>query len=460
MNNQKPFLPKGTRDFGPFQMAKRDFILSTIKSVFQKFGYQPLETPAIENLSVLMGKYGDEGDQLLFKVLNSGDFLKNVSPTDLNAGYKSTLKKVAEKGLRYDLTVPFARYVAMNQHELIFPFKRYQIQPVWRADRPQKGRYREFYQCDADVVGSKSMICEAEIILMIQEIFNTLGIKGYKIKFNHRQVLGSLAKYVSGMGQESAFYVAIDKLEKIGAKKVKEELTSMGITEEDVDRVFQILTITGSTEEKMEILASSLEMTGSLEDGLKEIREMLALLDAFGANVSNVSFDLTLARGLSYYTGIIFEVVVDDNSISSLSGGGRYDDLTGAYNVPGIPGTGISLGVDRIYDLMESRGLFPQDALNSTEVLIAPMDNTFVSYALPILMKLRENGVKSEIYPDPVKLKKQMSYADKKQIPFVIIIGSDEVESELLTLKDMKTGIQDNLDFKTILNRIKRSLND
>jgi len=441
-------------------MAKRDFIFSTIKSVFQKFGYQPLETPSLENLSVLMGKYGEEGDQLLFKVLNSGDFLKNVSSVDLNAGYKSTLKKVSEKGLRYDLTVPFARYVAMNHHELTFPFKRYQIQPVWRAERPQKGRYREFYQCDADVVGSKSMICEAEIILMIQEIFDTLGIKGYNIKFNHRQVLESLAKYVHRTGQESAFYVAIDKLEKVGPKKVKEELISMGMTEEDVGRVFQILTISGSPEEKLEILASTFEKTSSLEDGLKEIREMLTFLDAFGANVSNVSFDLALARGLSYYTGIIFEVAVDDNSIGSLSGGGRYDDLTGAYGVPGIPGTGFSLGVDRIYDLMVARDLFPQDALNSTEVLIAVMNNTVVTYALPFLLKLRENGIRSEIYPDHAKLKKQMSYANKKPIPYVIIVGSEEVESGLLTLKDMKTGIQDSLDFNTILRRIKKNLND
>ena len=455
MSASKPSLPKGTRDFGPDQMVKRNFILSTIKNTFQKFGYQPLETPSMENLSVLMGKYGDEGDQLLFKILNSGNYLKNVSPEDITAGARSTLPKVAEKGLRYDLTVPFARYVAMNRHELPIPFKRYQIQPVWRADRPQKGRYREFYQCDADVVGTRSLICEAEIILMISEIFNNLGIKEYSIRINHRKILSALAEISGGIGKENDFCVAIDKLEKIGKDSVLQELIGKGFSSQKLLDIFPIL----EKKEDNNILIQSLEgYIGGSEDGrsgLDDLDETLNRLKSFDNEIKNLIIDPSLARGLSYYTGMIFEVTLNDKSIGSLSGGGRYDNLTGVFGVPDIPGTGFSLGVDRIYDVMEKRSLFPDGASETSQVLLSFFDKDSQEYCLPLLTKLRKAGINSEIYPDIVKMKKQMSYANRKGIPYVIIVGSEEIDTGKLVIKNMLTGEQDKREFDEILDRLR-----
>ena len=455
MSASKPSLPKGTRDFGPDQMVKRNFILSTIKNTFQKFGYQPLETPSMENLSVLMGKYGDEGDQLLFKILNSGNYLKNVSPEDITAGARSTLPKVAEKGLRYDLTVPFARYVAMNRHELPIPFKRYQIQPVWRADRPQKGRYREFYQCDADVVGTRSLICEAEIILMISEIFNNLGIKEYSIRINHRKILSALAEISGGIGKENDFCVAIDKLEKIGKDSVLQELIGKGFSSQKLLDIFPIL----EKKEDNNILIQSLEgYIGGSEDGrsgLDDLDETLNILKSFDNEIENLIIDPSLARGLSYYTGMIFEVTLNDKSIGSLSGGGRYDNLTGVFGVPDIPGTGFSLGVDRIYDVMEKRSLFPDGASETSQVLLSFFDKDSQEYCLPLLTKLRKAGINSEIYPDIVKMKKQMSYANRKGIPYVIIVGSEEIDTGKLVIKNMLTGEQDKREFDEILDRLR-----
>ena len=460
MKYQRPTIPRGTRDFGPVEMAKRNFIFSTIKTVFQKFGYQPLETPGMESLSVLMGKYGHEGDQLLFKILNSGDFLKAMSAKDLKDGYRQILRKVSEKGLRYDLTVPFARYVAMNHHKLVFPFKRYQIQPVWRADRPQKGRYREFYQCDADVVGTRSMINEAEIIWMIYEIFSNLGIKSYTIKINHRKILEALSALAGGEGKENTFYIAIDKLEKAGKEKVIRELTDAGFDHEKIDKVFPLLEMAGDTREKIIRLKKLFHSLESGISGLQEIEETFSHIQDSEINIPNLRFDLSLARGLSYYTGSIFEVTMDDGSIGSLSGGGRYDNLTSLYGVPDIPGVGFSLGVDRIYDVMEKRDLFPDQTSTFTIVLMTTLDAEAVPYSLPLLAKLRSQGISAEIYPDVVKIKKQLNYADRKGIPYVILIGSQEMETGKLTLKSMRTGKQEALDIGAIIEKIKNQMND
>ncbi len=460
MKNQRPTIPRGTRDFGPAEMAKRNLIFTTIKTVFQKFGYQPLETPGMENLNVLMGKYGDEGDQLLFKILNSGDFLKAMSAKDLEDGYRHSLLKVSEKGLRYDLTVPFARHVAMNHNKLVFPFKRYQIQPVWRADRPQKGRYREFYQCDADVVGTRSMINEAEMVWMIYEIFNNLGIEGYTIKINHRKILEALSVLAGGEGKENAFYIAIDKLEKTGKEKVIGELMKGGFDRDKINNVFSLFEMTGDTREKIARLKKKFQSLEAGISGLQEMEETFLHIQNSEINIPNLRFDLSLARGLSYYTGSIFEVTIDDGSIGSLSGGGRYDDLTGLYGVPDIPGVGFSLGVDRIYDVMEKRDLFPDQTSISTTVLLTPLDTEAVPFSLPMLTRLRSNGISAEIYPDQVKIKKQLNYADRKGIPYVILIGSQEMETGKLTFKSMHTGKQEALTIGEIIEKIKNQMND
>jgi histidyl-tRNA synthetase len=433
-------------------MANRSYILTTIKNTFEKYGYQPLETPGMENLSVLMGKYGDEGDQLLFKILNSGDFLKNVAPDDLEKGYKSALSKVAEKGLRYDLTVPFARYVAMNQHEIVFPFKRYQLQPVWRADRPQKGRYREFLQCDADVVGSTAPVCDAEVALMINEIFENLGIEDYSIRINHRKILSGIAELAGNPELENAFCVAIDKKDKIGTEKVVEELIHKGFEKNKVNQVMPILEMSGSNEAKIKKIRSLFE-TNSLDvSGIENIEQVLSVIQKLGKNISNIEIDLSLARGLSYYTGIIIEVLLNDGSIGSLSGGGRYDDLTGVFGVPGIPGVGFSLGFDRIYDVMVSRNLFDNIPKSTSKVLIAPFEAEAFSFALPLLQQMRDAGIASEIYPDIVKMKKQLRYANKKQIPFVLLIGSDEMATGQLVVKNMSTGDQNKINKDEIIS--------
>ncbi len=439
MSKQKPSLPKGTRDFGPAEMNKRHFILETIKKVYQKYGYAPIETPAMENLSVLQGKYGDEGDQLLFKILNSGDFLSKTEKTDLNSS-KDLLPKIAEKGLRYDLTVPFARFVVMNQHNLSFPFKRYQIQPVWRADKPQKGRYREFYQCDADAIGTDSLLCEAEIVLMIKEVFTLLQAKkanslDYSIKINNRKILSGLVEAIGQKGKETDFAVAIDKLDKIGIDKVKEELSSKGFDQAAIDKLDPVFAISGNNREKLQAVKSVLQSSEVGLKGTNELEEVLNILDSFGMEVPELELDITLARGLSYYTGAIFEVKPNNVKMGSISGGGRYDGLTDNFGLPNVSGVGISFGVDRIYDVLEELDLYPDNNITSTKVLITAFDQDSWNYGLKVLSSLRNAEIKSEIYPEPVKIKKQMKYANDKQIPFVIVIGSEEIKSGKLALK-------------------------
>jgi histidyl-tRNA synthetase len=454
---EKPTLPKGTRDFGPQTMAKRQFIFNTIRAVFQKFGFQPLETPAMENLSALTGKYGDEGDQLLFKILNSGDFLKEVPPEKLkNANSKGITFDISEKGLRYDLTVPFARYVVMNRNEVSFPFKRYQIQPVWRADRPQKGRYREFYQCDADVVGTNSLICEAEIILMIKETFAKLGIVDYSIKINHRAILNGVAEVIGVKGNETSLFVAIDKLDKIGEEGVKEELRAKGFSEESLTKLFEILHLSGSNTNKLAFLANkSFDSCQEGQKGLRDLKEVFNMLKDYESTEDHVDFDVTLARGLSYYTGCIFEVKINHVSIGSVSGGGRYDNLTQSFgDKDNLSGVGFSFGVDRIYDAMEELKLFPKDAHISSKVLICHFDEESMRYGLKVLTKLREANIAAEIYPDLVKIKKQLDYGNKKMIPYTIVIGSEEMNSGQLAFKQMETGEQAKLRIDQIMERL------
>lgn len=451
--SQKPSLPKGTRDFGPIQMAKRNFILSTIRTVFESHGFMPLETPAMENLSVLTGKYGDEGDQLLFKILNSGDFLSKVEkPIDDDA--KMLLPKIAEKGLKYDLTVPFARYVVMNRHDITLPFKRYQIQPVWRADRPQKGRYREFFQCDADVIGTDSLICEAEIVMMMNAVLAKLKIDDYTIKINNRKILTGITEAIGAPGKESDFCVAIDKLDKIGAESVLQELKERELPAAAIDKVMPILNIEGSTTDKLSELRNILKDSDLGLLGLDEVEESLRLIKKMDGDLSKVEFDITLARGLSYYTGAIFEIQVNNVKIGSISGGGRYDDLTGVFGMPDMSGVGFSFGVDRIYDVMEELDLFPNETLTSTKVLIIHFDEAAQNYGLGVATALRKKGINSEIYPDLAKVKKQFSYADKKNIPYTIIIGSEEMASNKLTLRNMKTGDEDKLEVEKIIKQL------
>jgi histidyl-tRNA synthetase len=454
---EKPTLPKGTRDFGPAVMAKRQFIFNTIRAVFQKFGFQPLETPAMENLSTLTGKYGEEGDQLLFKILNSGDFLKDVEVSKLESrNSKGVTSDISEKGLRYDLTVPFARYVVMNRNEVSFPFKRYQIQPVWRADRPQKGRYREFYQCDADVVGTTSLVCEAEIILMIKEVFKGLNITDYTIKINHREILNGIAELIQASGNETSLFVAIDKLDKIGEDNVKSELSAKGFSDNNLNLLFEILNVKGSMINKMAFLATKFETIQPGLKGLRDLQEVLNLLESYSSDASNVEFDVALARGLSYYTGCIFEVKINNVSIGSVSGGGRYDNLTQAFgDKENLSGVGFSFGVDRIFDAMEELKLFPKDTQVSSKVLICHFDEASMRYGLGILTKLRSSGVASEIYPDQSKIKKQLDYGNKKAIPYTIVIGSDEMASGQLALKQMETGLQEKLSIDDIIRKIK-----
>ncbi len=455
--SQKPSLPKGTRDFGPVQMAKRNFIFDTIKSVFQKFGFQPLETPSMESLSVLTGKYGDEGDQLLYKILNSGDYLSKVSSSEFEAGAKTLLPKIAEKGLRYDLTVPFARYVVMNQHEITFPFKRYQIQPVWRADRPQKGRYREFYQCDADVVGTSSLVCEAEIALMISEVFEKLGIADYSIKINNRKVLTGIAEAIGAQGKENDLFVAIDKLDKIGTEKVLDELREKGFSEEALAKLTPILNVSGNIGEVVQTAEEIVKDSDTGKKGIAEVREILALVSSLSPekSVDKLQFDITLARGLSYYTGTIFEVKVNNVKIGSVSGGGRYDNLTGVFGLPDVSGVGISFGVDRIYDVMEELQLFPAGQMNGTQILIINFDEKSARHAMGLLTQLREAGLHAEIYPDAVKLKKQFGYADKNSIPFVLMAGPEEIAAAAYGFKNMRTGKQEQLSLDAIIAQLK-----
>jgi histidyl-tRNA synthetase len=449
---EKPTLPKGTRDFGPAIMAKRQFILDTIRSVFRKFGFQPLETPAMENLSTLTGKYGDEGDQLLFKVLNSGDFLKDADHNKLQTrNSKSLTSEISEKGLRYDLTVPFARYVVMNRNEVSFPFKRYQIQPVWRADRPQKGRYREFYQCDADVVGTTSLICEAEIILMIKDAFSVLGITDYTIKINHRGILSGLAEIIGAKGNETSLFVAIDKLDKIGEQKVREELMSRNFSDESLNSLFSVLNFHGSNAETIAHLSERFGNSDAGNKGLKDLQETFGLVKKYGADLTHVEFDVSLARGLSYYTGCIFEVKINSVSVGSVSGGGRYDNLTQAFgDKENLSGVGFSFGVDRLFDAMEELDLFPKDSLISSKVLLCHLDQQSMDYGLGCATKLRAQNISCEVYPEIAKMKKQLEYANRKSIPFAVIIGPDEIASGELALKNLVTGVQEKISLDQI----------
>lgn len=567
---EKPALPKGTRDFGPSVMAKRQFILSTIRTIFETYGFQPLETPAMENLSTLIGKYGDEGDQLLFRVLDSGDFARPTresierskkfeeklrfkfnsvftSTLHLSNGdegklleivekgfptnvvmfdeatdkiteqlfliYKTQIKEallselkfgkkiefnidgevfsdwilayqtsdnlfnkifkeylpdtykilnskelarsISEKGLRYDLTVPFARYVVMNRHEITLPFKRYQIQPVWRADRPQKGRYREFYQCDADVVGTDSLICEAEIVLMIKEVMHKLNINNYSIKINHRGVLNGIAETLDAVGKESDLFVAIDKLDKIGEAGVHTELTEKGFASNQIDGLFKLLGTKGSNREKLTSLKTTLAKSTAGLKGTGDLTEVFDLLNQYQADDNHVEFDIALARGLSYYTGCIFEVKINDVVIGSVSGGGRYDNLTQAFgSKEQLSGVGISFGIDRLYDAMEELKLFPKETLSSSEVLVCHFDETTRSYGLALLTQLRAAGINSEIYPDVTKLKKQLDYANKKMIAFCLVVGEEEMKSGDLTIKNMESGEQEKLTINNIVHKL------
>lgn len=457
MSKQKPSIPKGTRDFGPAEMAKRNFIFNHIREVYRKYGYQQLETPSMENLSVLTGKYGDEGDQLLFKILNSGDFLSKTEIADYQNGSAAILPKIAEKGLRYDLTVPFARYVVMNQNDITFPFRRFQIQPVWRADRPQKGRYREFYQCDADVVGTDSLTCEAEIVLMIEEVFERLGVKDISIKINNRKILAGIAEAVGVQGKESDLLVAIDKLDKIGQEKVVAELQERGFSQEAIDKLMPIFRLEGNNQERLNTMRMMIQESQTGQQGIQEMEEVMRRVQLMGSEAASLKFDITLARGLSYYTGAIFEVKANNVSLSSsISGGGRYDNLTGVFGMPGMSGVGISFGVDRIYDVMEELGLFPEESLTSTQVLLISFDEETEKHALSLLSKLRKAGVSAEIYPDQVKLKKQFAYADKKGIGYTLVVGAEEMQKQAYGLKNLKSGVQELLSLEEIISRLQQ----
>ena len=450
----KPGIPKGTRDFSPVEMAKRNYIFNTIREVFHLFGYQQIETPSMENLSTLMGKYGDEGDKLLFKIQNSGDYFSGITDEELLSRNAVKLAgKFCEKGLRYDLTVPFARYVVMHRDEISFPFKRYQIQPVWRADRPQKGRYREFYQCDADVVGSNSLLNEVELVQMIDRVFNKFGVR-ISVKINNRKILTGIAEIIGEADKIVDITVAIDKLDKIGLDNVNAELASKGIPQEAIDKLQPIILLSGSNEEKLETLKTVLATSETGMKGVEESEFILKTVASLGVK-SEVELDLTLARGLNYYTGAIFEVKALDVQIGSISGGGRYDNLTGVFGMDGMSGVGISFGADRIFDVLNQLDLYPKEAVNGTELLFVNFGEMETAYCLPVLAKMRDAGVRAEIYPDSAKMKKQMGYANDKQIPFVAIVGENEMAEGKLTLKNMTTGEQSLLTSDELLKTVR-----
>jgi len=448
---QKPSIPKGTRDFSPEEMAKRNYIFNTIKEVYALYGFQQIETPAMETLKTLMGKYGEEGDKLLFKVLNSGDFLSKVTDDELHSGNSLALAaKLCEKGLRYDLTVPFARYVVMHREELQMPFKRFQIQPVWRADRPQKGRYREFYQCDADIVGSDSLLNEVELMQIVDTVFSKFGIN-VVIKINNRKILTGMAEIIGAADKIVDITVAIDKLDKIGIDSVNEELRSNGLSEEAIDRLQPIILMSGTNDEKLTLISKALETSEIGLKGVEETRYILEKLKNVGLN-NEIQLDLSLARGLNYYTGAIFEVKAKDVQIGSITGGGRYDNLTGIFGLEGVSGVGISFGADRIYDVLNALDLYPKEAVNTTQLLFINFGEQEADYCLPIIAKTRAAGISSEIYPDAVKLKKQMSYANAKAIPFVAIVGQDEMAENKLTVKNMITGEQSTVNADDLIS--------
>lgn len=460
MSNIKPALAKGTRDFSPLEMVKRNYIFDTIKTVFRKYGYAEIQTPSMENLSTLTGKYGDEGDKLIFKILNSGDYLSKANSAHLSAlNSNALISSISEKALRYDLTVPFARYVVMHQNEISLPFKRFQVQPVWRADRPQKGRYREFYQCDVDVVGSDSLLNEAEFILIYQEALGNLGLNDFTIKINNRKILSGIAEVVGKPELIIDMTVAIDKLDKIGLDGVTRELLERGFTEADIDRLKPVILLEGTNEEKLHSLKTVLAASQIGLAGIREIETVFGylkeMLKAGPALNPDVELDITLARGLNYYTGCIFEVKTNEVAMGSIGGGGRYDDLTGMFGLKGLTGAGISFGADRIYDVLQELNLFPESAASGTKVLISNFDDAAEKYALPLLQEFRKANIAIELYPSSTKLKKQMSYADDKRIPYVILIGSEEMESGILTLKNMQSGEQQKLSAIAIIDFLK-----
>lgn len=453
MASNKPSIPKGTRDFSPEEMAKRNYIFNTIKEVYELYGYQPIETPAMETLQTLMGKYGEEGDKLLFKILNSGDFMGKVKDEELLKRQSARLAaRFCEKGLRYDLTVPFARYVVMHREELQLPFKRYQIQPVWRADRPQKGRYREFFQCDADVVGSTSLLNEVELVQMIDTVFSRFGIR-VQIKLNNRKILAGIAETIGEAEKLTDITVAIDKMEKIGLEKVNEELRNNGLSAEAVNRLQPILTLSGDNESKLKTIESVL---ASSEIGLKGIEEMRFIFNRLTTNPTDneVELDLTLARGLNYYTGTIIEVKALDVEMGSITGGGRYDNLTGIFGMPGLSGVGISFGADRIFDVLNTLNLYPTDALRTTQMLFVNFGETETAYCMPLATACRKAGIRTEVFPDAAKMKKQMAYANAKGIAFVGMAGENEIKEGKITLKNMVTGEQTLLDAKQLTDTI------
>ena len=437
----KPSIPKGTRDFSPVEMAKRNYIFNTIREVFYRYGFQQIETPSMENLSTLMGKYGEEGDKLLFKIQNSGDYFSGLTDEELLSRNAAKLaSKFCEKGLRYDLTVPFARYVVMHRDEITFPFKRFQIQPVWRADRPQKGRYREFYQCDADVVGSNSLLNEVELVQMIDAVFQKFGIR-VSIKINNRKILTGIAEIIGEADKIVDITVAIDKLDKIGLDNVNAELASKGIPQEAIDKLQPIILLSGSNEEKIATLKNVLTASETGLKGVEESEFILKTIAGLGIQ-SEVELDLTLARGLNYYTGAIFEVKALDVQIGSISGGGRYDNLTGVFGMEGMSGVGISFGADRIYDVLNQLDLYPKEAVNGTQLLFVNFGEAEAAYVLPVLAQVRAVGIRAEIYPDAAKMKKQMSYANAKMVPFVAIVGENEMKEGKVMLKNMTSGEQ------------------
>jgi histidyl-tRNA synthetase len=454
---QKPSIPKGTRDFGPIEMAKRNYIFDTIKEVYSLYGFQQIETPAMETLHTLMGKYGEEGDQLLFKVLNSGDYLKKVSEEDLQERNVLRLQtKLCEKGLRYDLTVPFARYVVMHRDELQLPFKRYQIQPVWRADRPQKGRYREFYQCDADIVGSDSLLNEVELMQIVDKVFTRFRIR-VQIKINNRKILAGIAEVIGAPDKMVDITVAIDKLDKIGLENVNVELKNDGLCDESIAKLQPILKMSGTNDEKLATIKDVLKDSELGLKGIEEVAFILNTLKTFKLK-NEIQLDLTLARGLNYYTGAIFEVKALDAEMGSITGGGRYDNLTGIFGMPGLSGVGISFGADRIYDVLNTLDLYPKETINTTQVFFINFGDRETAYSLPILKEVRDADIRAEIFPDNAKMKKQMNYANAKNIPYVVFTGDTEIEAGKVTVKDMMTGGQKQVSSEELINIVKKGV--
>ena len=449
----KPSIPKGTRDFSPVEMSKRNYIFNTIKSVYELYGFKQIETPAMETLQTLLGKYGEEGDKLLFKVLNSGDYLNKIDRAELEEANALRLStKICEKGLRYDLTVPFARFVVMHREELQMPFKRYQIQPVWRADRPQKGRYREFYQCDADIVGSDSLLNEVELMQIIDTVFSRFGIR-VQIKINNRKLLTGIAEYIGEADKIVDITVAIDKLDKIGLDQVNAELAANGLSKEAIAKLQPIILLSGTTEEKLQKMAELLSASEMGMKGIEETRFIFNVLEQAGLK-NELQLDLTLARGLNYYTGAIFEVKALDVQIGSITGGGRYDNLTGIFGMPGLSGVGISFGADRIYDVLNTLDLYPQDTTTGTRLLFVNFGEAETAYCMPVAAEARRRGIATEIYPDKVKMKKQMAYANANAIPFVAMAGEDEINKGIFALKDMNTGEQLQLTAEEMLTHL------